>query len=70
MWKQGCSFTRSKKKKKNSIYQSYHSLHCTDKSFSQLSLTSNGWNYNKQLNMLVPVWFYGTQFSPSIIRKK
>ena len=31
---------------------------------------SNGWNYNQQLCMMIPVWFDGPQFPPSIIRKK
>ena len=31
---------------------------------------SNEWNYNELLNMVVPVWFDGAQFPPSIIRKK
>ena len=51
-------------------YQSHYWLHCTDKIFPQLSLTSNGWNYNKQLNMMVPIRFDGPQFPPSIFWKK
>ena len=50
-------------------YQSYYWLHCTDKIFPQLSLTSNGWNYNEQLNIVVPVWF-DEPFPPSIIKKR
>ena len=38
--------------------------------FPQLSLTSNGWSYNEQLNMVLPFWFDGPQFSPSVIMKK
>ena len=51
-------------------YHSYSWLHCIDEIVAQLSLTSNGWNYNQQLNMVVPVWFDGPQFPPSIIKKK
>ena len=30
---------------------------------------SNGWNYNQQLCMMIPVWFDGPQFPPSIRKK-
>ena len=51
-------------------YQLYYLLHCTGKISTQPLLKSNGCNYKEQLNMLVPVWFDGPQFSPSIIRNK
>ena len=51
-------------------YQSYYWLHCTDKIFPQLPLTSNGWNYNEQLNIVASVWFDGPQFPSSISREK
>ena len=36
-------------------YPSYIWLHFTNKILQQLPLTSNGWNYNEQLNIIVPV---------------
>ena len=50
--------------------QSHHWLHFTIKIFSQLSLKYNGWNYNEQLNVVVPVWFDKPLFYHSIITKK
>ena len=51
-------------------YQSYYWQHCTDKIFSHLLLTSNGWNYNKQLSMVVPVWLMDHNSLLQLSRKK
>ena len=64
------SHTNSKQAACRVKYQSHYWLRCTDKIFPQLSLTCSGWNYNEQLNMVVPVWFDEPKFPLSIIRKK
>ena len=48
----------------------YYWLHCTDQFFPQILLTSNGWNCNEQLNVVVSVWFDGPQFPPRLSGKK